>query len=166
MIGRPPTCSCGTIALWYGRPAGPETSQQLADPYTFTHLIHGALFYALAWLIGRLRGRPLPRGAGLLLATALACGWEIVENTPLVIERYRNATAALGYTGDSVLNSLGDIGAALLGYAAAARLPAVATVGAVVAVEVALALTIRDNLTLNVLMLLAPLESVRRWQSG
>ena len=165
-MGRSPICPCGTVEMWVGETASPKTSQQLSDPYTFTHLEHGALFCGLAWAIGRIRGRPLPLGIGFLLATGVECAWEVFENTPLVIERYRTATAALGYTGDSVVNSVSDIAAMMLGYAVASRLPWWATAAALVVTELALGYAVRDNLALNLLMLLHPLESVRAWQSG
>lgn len=165
-MGRSPICPCGTVELWHGGIASSKTSQQLSDSYTFTHLEHGALFRLLAWAVGRLRGRALPPGAGFLFATVTECAWEVFENTPLVIERYRTTTAALGYTGDSVVNSLSDISAMMLGYAAATRLPWPATAAALISTELALAVTLRDNLTLNLLMLLHPVDGIRAWQTG
>ncbi|TDR90103.1 DUF2585 family protein [Enterovirga rhinocerotis] len=165
-MGRPWSCACGHVALWHGDPASSENSQHLTDWYSFTHVIHGFLFYALAWGIGRLRGSPLPAGVGFMLAILLECAWEIVENTPWIVERYRAETVSLGYNGDSVVNSLGDIAATALGYGLAATLPVALIVVIALVIEVALAWLIRDNLTLNVLMLLHPVESVKAWQAG
>lgn len=165
-MGRPWICTCGTVALWHGDPRSAENSQHLTDWYSFTHVVHGFLFYAAAWAIGRLRGRRLSPATGLMLALAAECAWEIAENTPWVIERYRAQTVSLGYVGDSVVNSIGDILSMLAGFGAAATLPAAAVVAAAVAIEAGLAWLIRDNLTLNLLMLLHPLESVRAWQAG
>lgn len=161
-MGRVPICACGYVKLWEGDPAGPGNSQHLADWYTFSHLIHGFLFYAA----GRLALRSRPFGIRLLAATVLECLWEIAENTDAVIQRYRAATVSLHYYGDSVLNSASDIGAMLLGFLVAARLPAWATVLLALGFELVTAAIIRDNLALNVLMLVYPLDAVRAWQAG
>jgi hypothetical protein len=161
-MGRVPICTCGSVKLWYGVVDSAENSQHIADWYTPSHIVHGLLFYgALHWLMRR-QGLP----ARAIVATLVEAAWEIVENTPQVIGRYRDATIALGYTGDSVLNSVSDIGAMLVGFAIAARLPVWASVALVLALELAALLAIRDNLTLNVLMLLWPLDAVRNWQAG
>jgi hypothetical protein len=166
LMGRPWICTCGRIDLWHGNPNGPETSQHLVDWYSLTHIVHGFLFYAAAWLVGRLRGRAFSLGGGLLLAFLVECAWELAENTPSVVARYRAETIALGYEGDSIVNSASDILAMALGFAAAATLPVAVVITAAVAMEVALAWLIRDNLTLNVLMLLHPVESIKAWQAG
>ena len=160
--GRSPICTCGTVKLWVGTVAGPENSQHITDFYSPSHVIHGFLFYAAGWLL--LRRRPV--GDRFVAAVALEALWEVVENSPRIIERYRTATIALGYTGDSILNSVADIGWMALGFLLARRLPVVATVAIAVVFELATAWVIRDNLTLNVLMLLWPIESVRAWQAG
>jgi hypothetical protein len=160
-MGRDPIYRSG-FRLWYGNAWGPENSQQLSDPYTFTHVTHGVLFYALLHLL--LRGRPLRVRA--LTALAAESAWEVLENTDAVIDRYRTATMALGYYGDSVINSLGDIGACMIGFALAAALPARATASLVVLLELALTVTIRDSLLLNIVMLVHPIEAVRVWQLG
>ena len=159
-MGRPPVCTCGDIDLW--GPVGPAQSQMLADWYSPSHVVHGLLFYAALWLVARRRPVEHRFAAALFVETL----WEVIENTPMVIDRYRTATAALGYTGDSVLNSVSDIAMMALGFLAARKLPLWASVGLVVLLELIPLLAVRDNLTLNVWMLLAPSDAVRAWQSG
>jgi hypothetical protein len=161
-MGRVPICTCGTVKLWHGAVISSENSQHLTDWYTPTHVVHGVLFYALLHLAAGRIGI-WPRYALSVLAESL---WEIAENTDTVIERYRAVTIALDYYGDSVVNSMSDIAAMSVGFALAARLPAWASVVFVVAVEIVLAIVIRDNLSLNVLMLLWPIEGIRAWQAG
>ena len=159
-MGRPPMCTCGTIALW-GK-AGPTQSQMLADWYSASHIVHGFLFFGVLWLIAR----RLSVGWRFVIALLIECSWEVIENTPLVIDRYRAATVALGYTGDSVLNSASDIAMMVIGFLAARRLPLWASIAVVIALELIPLAAIRDNLTLNVLMLVAPNDAIRVWQSA
>lgn len=159
-MGRPPICTCGTIDLW-GQ-VGPEQSQMLADWYSPSHFIHGLAFYGLAWLFLRqwsIEWR-------FLLAMVVETAWELAENTPLVIDRYREATMALGYTGDSMLNSLSDIVMTALGFLVARKIPVWASVGLAIAFELLTLAVIRDNLTLNIWMLLFPTDAIRVWQAG
>lgn len=145
-----------------GDVAGPENSQQLADWYTPSHVIHGFLFYGVARLL--LRRRPL--AARLALAVAIEVAWELAENSPPVIERYRQQALAQGYVGDSIVNSLADTAAMASGFLLARLLPARATIALAVALELAVLWAIRDNLTLNVIQLVHPVEAISRWQAG
>jgi len=162
LMGRPPICTCGSIDLWVGEPNSSRTSQMLSDWYSPSHIVHGFLFFAGLWLVGR--RWPLERR--FLVALVIEAAWEIVENTPMIINRYREETAALGYTGDSVFNSMSDIAMMGLGFLLARRLPVWASVVVVLILELVPLLVIRDNLTLNVWMLLAPNDALKAWQSG
>lgn len=161
-MGRHPICTCGTIDLWVGSRDSPKTSQMLLDWYSFSHIAHGLLFYAALWLIVR----RWPVQWRFLTALAVEIAWELVENTPLVIDRYRAATAALGYSGDSILNSMSDITMMCLGFLAARKLPVWAAVLLLLILELVPLYAIRDNLTLNVWMLLWPNDMIRSWQAG
>lgn len=161
-MGRTAAYSRGPIRIWSGDINSAENSQQLFDPYSFTHVSHGVAFYALT----RLALGPQRMLLRALVATAVEAAWEVYENTDTVINRYRTATIALGYYGDSVINSVFDIVACGLGFVLAGKLPPRVTVAGVVVLEIALALIIRDNLTLNIVMLLHPVQAIRRWQLG
>jgi hypothetical protein len=161
-MGRNPICTCGAVDLWVGARDSSRTSQMLADWYSFSHVVHGLLFYAALWLVAR----RWPVEWRFVAAMLIESGWEVLENTPLVIDRYRTATAALGYTGDSVLNSLSDIAMMGLGFLAARKLPVWASMALLLVLELVPLLVIRDNLTLNVWMLVWPTESLRAWQAG
>jgi hypothetical protein len=160
--GRSWWCACGRPDLWTPDAYGPHNSQHLFDPYTFTHILHGIVFCGvLAWALPRLA--PAWR---LCLAVAAEALWEVVENSAFVIERYRAATAALGYEGDTVANSLGDIVSTAVGFVLARYLGPWCSLALFVATEVLLLITIRDSLLLNVLMLVFPVEGIRAWQAG
>ena len=162
LMGRHPICTCGSIELWVGSRDSPRTSQMLADWYSFSHIVHGLLFYAALWLAAR----RWPVEWRFVIALFIEAAWEVTENTPMVIDRYRATTAALGYTGDSVLNSLSDIAMMTLGFALARKLPVWTAVILLIALEVIPLFAIRDNLTLNVIALIAPNEALQAWQAG
>ena len=167
-MGRVPICTCGTVRLWWGVVNSAENSQHVADWYSFSHVIHGLLFYFFAWLLWcrwrLLDGRPA-RWA-LPIAVGFEGFWELLENSPLIINRYRAVTISYGYSGDSVLNSLSDIGFMTLGFVLAGRLQARASAVMALAFELFTLAMIRDNLTLNVLMLVWPVDAIRVWQGG
>jgi hypothetical protein len=161
-MGRNPICTCGNIELWVGARNSARTSQMLADWYSLSHVVHGLLFYALLWLVAR----RWPMEWRFLAALVIEAAWEVTENTPLVIDRYRATTAALGYTGDSVINSLSDILMMALGFLAARKLPLWAAALLLIALEIIPLFAIRDNLTLNVWALIAPNPALQAWQAG
>lgn len=166
VMGRDATCPCGTVELWHAAANDSGTSQHVSDWYALSHVIHGFLFYGAAHLIGRLRGRPLGFGLALVLAILVEGGWELLENSPLIIERYRETTASDLYAGDSVLNSVADIGFMAVGFFIARISPVWAVVAAAIGMELLAFYVIRDNLTLNVLMIVWPIEAIKDWQLG
>jgi hypothetical protein len=183
-IGRVPICRCGYVKLWQGIVNSSENSQHISDWYTFSHIIHGIGFYFILWVVARWskRGRTpfsleapakgvrplleMPREVRFVLAVLLEAAWEVFENTPFVINRYRAATISLDYYGDSIINSMSDIVSMMFGFWIARRAPLWLSVGLVIVLEVMVALIIRDNLTLNILMLIHPFEAIKRWQQG
>lgn len=162
LMGRPPICTCGEIDWWVNEAQSGRTSQMLADWYSPSHVIHGILFYAALTLL--FRKATIERR--FLYAVAIEVAWEVIENSPVIISRYREATIALGYTGDSILNSMSDIAMMVLGFLAGRRLPVWASVALVIVLELVPLYVIRDNLTLNVWMLFVPSDFILDWQAG
>lgn len=166
LMGRPWICECGSVKLWHGAVVSSENSQHIADWYTFSHITHGFLFYWIAWCLSRVIGPLRPVPARMVLSVVVEAGWEILENTDFIIDRYREATIALDYYGDSILNSSFDVVFMTMGFLIAARIPWLATLLIALSFEIFTAVMIRDNLSLNILMLLWPVEAVKTWQGG
>lgn len=161
-LGHVTVCKCGYIKFWHGIPGSSENSQHLADWYTFSHVIHGFLLYFLLRLI-------LPRAPIsflLVLAVTIEAGWEILENTSFIIDRYRSETISFNYFGDSIVNSLADTAAMIVGFVVAGQAPVWLTVVLIIVFEAIPLYAIRDNLTLNIIMLLHPFDAIHQWQAG
>jgi hypothetical protein len=166
-MDRPPICTCGHVALWHGVVQSEGNSQHLTDWYSPSHFTHGLIMYFFAWLLWRkwrlFGGRPA-RWA-LPIAVLVEAAWEVIENTPMVIDRYRAVTVSWGYSGDSIVNSAADIGWMIAGFLLATRVPARVSVALAIGFELLTLWSIRDNLTLNVVMLFWPIEAIRQWQA-
>ncbi len=163
LMGQPWWCKCGGLYLWTSDSVSSHNSQHLIDPYSFSHFQHGLVFYYALWFFARDR---LNLASRIVVMLGLEAIWELIENTPMTIERYRAATISLDYFGDSVFNSIGDLASCALGFAFAASLPAWSSLAAYLIVEVGMLWLIRDSLLLNVVMLFYPLEFIKSWQQG
>lgn len=159
--GRLWICACGSVQIWSGQICSANNSQHFLDPYSFTHVLHGFLFF---WLIAWLLGRRLTGSWQLVLAIAVESFWEVFENTNFIIDRYRSQTAALGYNGDTVINSFGDILCCLIGFIIARRLGWRRSFIAFGLLELLLIVWIKDSLLLEILILIIPIDAIRDWQ--
>ncbi|WP_417595416.1 DUF2585 domain-containing protein [Parasphingorhabdus sp.] len=165
-MGRPPICACGTVKLWQGVVQSSENSQHLADWYTMSHIIHGFIFFGIGHLLRKRFPKLFPLGVILCLSILVEGAWEVLENSPVIIDRYREATISYGYEGDSIINSMADIAWMIVGFFLASRLPWKATLAIAVIFELFTGYMIRDNLALNILMLTVPIEEVKDWQAA
>lgn len=162
LFGQPPICTCGYVKLWEGVVKSSGNSQHLTDWYTFSHIIHGLVFYGLL----KLAFPKMPAAWRFACAVGIEAGWEILENTPMVINHYRKQALAQGYVGDSIINSFCDTLSMMAGFVFAWRARVWMTVGLIAAFEAFTLVCIRDSLGLNIINLIYPVEAIGRWQSG
>jgi hypothetical protein len=160
-MGRLPLGPDAKFGWWDGDIWSSENSQRFADPYSFSHIGHGLIFFAILWAVAR---KKLTVKQRFLIALLLEAAWEILENSPLIINRYRSTTISLGYTGDSILNSMSDIMMMCVGFLFANWARPWMSVALILVMEIGCALWVRDNLTLNVIMLIHPVEAIKHWQ--
>ena len=165
-MGRPFISNSGTVKLWHAEVVSSENSQHLSDWYSFSHIVHGFILFFLLWLISKKIPQIRKFSVGFVIAVVMESIWEVIENTDFIINRYREATIALDYFGDSITNSTADILFMSLGFMMASRLSVLASVSFVAASELMLAIVIRDNLALNILMLIYPIDAIKEWQIG
>lgn len=163
-LGRLPICECGFVKVWHGLVYSSGNSQHLFDWYSLTHVLHGLGFYLLIYLIDR--KKKLSLGQKFLIAVFLEASWEVLENSNFIINRYRAATISLDYFGDSIINSIGDVVAMALGFFFASKTKVWMSIALFVIIELALLYAIRDNLTINIIMLIHPIDAIKLWQSA
>jgi phosphate starvation-inducible membrane PsiE len=166
VMGQPMICPCGHVALWTGVINGPENSQQLSDWYTLSHIVNGVLFFWILSLITKYTRFKFTLSQRFLIALGVEIGWELFENSDFIINRYRSATIAFDYYGDSIVNSISDSIAMSVGFLLAKKIRTSLIVAAIIFMELLAAFMVRDNLTLNIVMLLYPIEAVQVWQSS
>lgn len=168
MMGRVLWCECGNVVPWAWDINTPHNSQHLIDPYFFTHVLHGVMFYLPLYWLSRTRvaEKAMTRPVRFWAAVLIEAAWEVMENSPIVIDRYREATISLGYYGDSIANSMIDILACTAGYWITSRIKVWQSLTLFFGTELILAILIRDGLLLNILMLLVPIDAVLQWQMG
>ncbi len=160
LLGRLWWCKCGSLSVWSWDIWSTHNSQHLIDWYSFSHVQHGLVFYGILHLLAHKSSL----GFRLVVSTAIEAFWEVLENSPLIIDRYRAVTASLDYYGDSILNSASDVACCVFGFWLAIRLPGRVSIALFVVIELVMILWIRDSLLLNVLMLTWPIEAIRQWQ--
>ncbi|VVB77813.1 Uncharacterised protein [uncultured archaeon] len=160
--GRLLICKCGYVSLWYNNANGPGNSQHLFDWYSFSHIIHGIIFFAILSLLFK----KMPLRTKLIIAVIIECAWEGLENSPIIINRYRTATFSLDYYGDSIINSIFDVISMIVGFILAFKLKKWHIVAMVIFMELFTLYMIRDNLTLNIINLIYPTELIKNWQSA
>jgi hypothetical protein len=165
-MGRPPICTCGSVKLWQGVVQSSENSQHLADWYSMSHIIHGFIFFGLGHFLRKRFPKLFPLGVIVGLSILVEGTWEVLENSPVIIDRYREVTLSYGYEGDSIINSMADIAWMIVGFFLASRLPRKATLAIAVIFELFTGYMIRDNLALNILMFTVPIEAVKDWQAA
>lgn len=162
IFGQPAICVCDHVKLWEGDINSAGMSQHLSDWYSFSHIIHGFLFYLALWLLFP----HLSIWQRFLIAMGLEIGWEIAENTPMVIEAYRQQALARGYVGDSIINSFADVLMMMLGFILAWRAPVWLIVVLALAMEIGVAYFIHDNLALNILGFVHQFDFITQWQEA
>ena len=160
--GRVWWCKQGDYSPWSSEIFGSHNSQHFIDPYSFTHVLHGILFF---WIIS-LIFKKMPFAWQFVLSVLIEAGWEVLENSTFIIERYRAATISLDYFGDSIINSFSDVLCCGLGCWIAYKLKFWRSLAFFLITEILLIIFIRDSLLINILMLVYPLDVIKNWQNG
>lgn len=166
LMGREIICTCGYVKLWHGVVVSSENSQHIFDWYTFTHVVHGLAFFLLLSIVEKITGKKISLTSKFLTAVFLESSWEVLENTDMIINRYRAATISLDYFGDSIINSFGDIVAMIIGFWVAAKKPIWFSISVFLILEIGLIFAIKDSLIINIIMLIFPVEAIKIWQAS